>query len=374
VVALNRITGNNIQNLMTDTEYKLASIDKNEITLAARKALMTADAHYFSWSNEQQERFRATMNENSRKKVRRVLLDCLLNIECSNEDVDRVWNDIPLPKLNVLNWASLLTSGIGEDFIYLNESMADDKNLLDFTTLYDYNYDDYLFQEQANRQDFKNYEETDYYAYKHSSWVRLLINGEFYYSTFLSLATYLTDEIDTVGNEVIDQLIPHSYVAGKDNGKSEKEGFLWDMKLDANGQEGQLNELQNCWYSYLQERWLKLSKIYSDLPPAVYIQNKDWDNDPHRFFIFNNETTLKNIRWRHFLSDSKPLMEYFLIVTEQLDIEIKNAKSFLTEKYQDILNNFDPNVIKFNKKRKIIMTSEALDDFNQLSTDDESSE
>lgn len=359
---------------MTDTEYKLALIDKNQITLAARKALMTADADYFSWSNEQQERFRATMNENSRKKVHRVLLDCLLDIQCSNEDVDRIWNDIPLPKLNVLNWASLLTSGIGEDYIYLNESMADDKSLLDFTTLYDYNYDDYLFQEQANRQEFKNYKETDYYAYKHSSWVRLLIDGEFYYSTFLSLATYLTDEIDTVGNDVIDQLIPHSYVAGKSNGKSEKEGFLWDMKLDANGQEGQLNELRSCWYSYLQERWLTLSKIYFDLPPAVYIQNKDWDNDPHRFFIFNNETTLKNIRWRYFLSDSKPLMENILLVTEKLDIEIKYANDFLTEKHHDIMNNFDPNVIKFNKKRKIIMTSEALDDFNRLSSDDESLE
>jgi len=34
----------------------------------------------------------------------------------------------------MLNWASLLTSGIGEDYIYLNESMAEGKSLLDFDT------------------------------------------------------------------------------------------------------------------------------------------------------------------------------------------------------------------------------------------------
>lgn len=122
---------------MTKKKYKLCSIDKTQISAAARQALMTANTHYYAWPCEQQERFRATMDSDSQTKVRRVLLDSLLSIQCRDEKVDETWNDLPLLKVNMLNWASLLTSGIGEDFLYLNESMAEGKSLLDFSTLYD---------------------------------------------------------------------------------------------------------------------------------------------------------------------------------------------------------------------------------------------
>jgi len=347
---------------MTDTKYKLASINKNRIDIAARKALMAADAYYHAWPAEQQERFRATMNEASRTKVRRVLLDSLLGIQCDDKTADEVWDDVPLEKLNVLNWASLFTSGIGEDNLYLNESMGNEKSLLNFTTLYDYDYDDHLFQEEARYRDIPNYAGADYFAYRHPSWVRLLINSQFYYATFLSLATHLTDEIEEAGNDIVEQLIPHKYVAGENNGKPEKEGFLWDMQLDADGQENQLDELKSRWYCYLQERWLILSKINAENLPAVYTQDKNWDDDPQRFFIFNNEVALKKIRWRYFLSDCEPLMDGYSIVTDLVKQEVKSARDFLTENHQEILTNFDPKVVKLRKKRKIIMSAGVLDD------------
>jgi len=359
---------------MPHTNDKRRSFDKIQITAAARQALMAADMHYYAWPCEQQELFRATMGSDSLTKVRRVLLDSLLSIQCSNEKVDETWDDLPLPKVNMLNWASLLTSGIGEDYLYLNESMAEGKSLLDFSTLYDYDYDDYLFQEEARYRDFSDYEGADYYAYRHPSWVRLLINGQFYYATFLSLATHLIDEIEEAGNDIIEQLIPHKYIDGKDNGKPEQGGFLWDIKLDAGGQEGQLDELNSRWHAYLHERWTALSIINTEHPPAVYIQDQDSDNDPHRFFIFNNEVTLKKIRWQHFLSDCKPLIGDYSMVTSRLKQEVNGAKDFLTENHQDIQANFDPKVIKFRKKRKIIMAAGVLDDLDKISAEDEPEE
>ncbi|TXL14487.1 hypothetical protein BMR04_13185 [Methylococcaceae bacterium HT3] len=165
----------------SNIKYKLNSIDKTQITAAARRALMAADSNYHAWPAQQQENFRATMDKKVRNRVERVLLDSLLDIQCSIDDVDKAWSDAPQSKLNILNWALLLTKGIGKDFIFLNEMLADNKSLLDFTTLYDYNYADYLFQEQANKKEFSDYEGMDYYAYKHPSWVRLLIDGDFYW-------------------------------------------------------------------------------------------------------------------------------------------------------------------------------------------------
>ena len=68
-------------------KYKLNSINKAQITAAARKALMAADSYYHAWPSLQQENFRATMDENARNRVGRVLLNSLLDIQCSVDEV-----------------------------------------------------------------------------------------------------------------------------------------------------------------------------------------------------------------------------------------------------------------------------------------------
>jgi hypothetical protein len=100
------------------------------------------------------------------------------------------------------------------------------------------------------------------------------------------------------------------------------------MKLDASGLEGQLDELNHRWFYYLQERWLALSKELRNASPAVYTKDKDWDDDPHRFFIFSNAETLKKIRWQHFISDCEPLMANLSTIETQLELEITRAKSY----------------------------------------------
>ena len=345
-------------------DYKLAHVNKNEIKAAARKAMMATDSLYYSWNSDQQEQYRAAMDDKACQRIQQVLLGSLLDIKCTLKEVDDIWGDIPVAKLNILNWARLLTSGIGEDFIFLNESMAENISLLDFPTVYDYNYDDYLFQEKANKQDFLDYKGMDYYALKHPFWFRLIIQEDFYYATGTSLASYINDELDEFSREYINQLIPHEYVEGKDNGKKEKSGFLWDMKLDAKGLEGQLDELNSRSYSYFNDRWLALSQIFSDIAPAVYMKNQNWDDDPHLFFIFSNEKTLRKIHWKHFLSDIEPLIADFSFVTQEVKKETDLLKSYLTKNYQDIMENFDPKVVKLKKKRKIIMAPGVFDDFN----------
>lgn len=357
---------------MKEKTYKLAHLDRKKLLVAARKALIAADAHYYAWTPEEQERFRATTGENAICRIQCVLLDDLLDIKCRTDEVDEAWKNVPLTDLNQLNWARLLTAGVGEDYIYLNECMAEGKTLLDFPTLYDYDYADYLFQEEARNRDFPDYGGIAYYAYQHPSWVRLLIQEQFYYATFTSLATYTLDEIESAGEEIIQQLIPHEYVDGKNHGKQEQGGFLWDVKIDAQaGQEAQLDELRSRWYGYQRERWLALSESNVQRPPAVYVHDKDWDDDPHRFFIFNNERTLKQIRWRQFLSDCNSLVADYAEVEKLLAGEIEQANLWLVENYQDIQENFDPKVVKLRKKRKIILTESALDDLSKMDADKE---
>jgi len=319
-------------------------INKTDILRAVDKALMAADAHYHGWPAQQQEIFRATMSEKSQSRVRRVLLDNLLGIKYHGNEPDEVLDETTPENIDHLNWASLLTCGIGEDYILLNEIMPEGKTLLDYTTLYDYDYDDYLIQQLLQRQDNPDYLQTDYYAYSFPLWARLLIEDKFYYATLTSLATQLFDDIEEVGYLFIQQLIPHKYVEGKNHAKQDARGSTWDMQVDADGLEDQLDELNSRWHHYARERWDALNKSSTHLSAGIYSVQRKQDNEPHILFIFNNQTTLKNIRWAY---------------EKQLSTERDNAQAFLTENHTDILAHYNPDVI-------IIMTPGALDDLDKI--------
>jgi len=349
-------------------------MEKSNIKSAARKALIAADHNYYSWQELQQEEFRATMDDAAQSRVEAVLLKDLQGIQCTAETASKIWSELPLSRLDNLNWAKLLTSGIGDDFIFLNECMAENVSLLDFDTLYDYDYKDHLFQEQTNKEEFKSYEGRDYYALRFSRWARLIINDQFYYATLYSLAGFLTDKIEDNSHDCIQKLIPHEYVAGKENGKQVKGGFRWDMQVDAGGNEKQLDELRNRWYRYIQKRWLELSKEFSQNSPAVFTEDIHQAGELNRNFIFNNEDTLKQICWRHFLADCELLTVGFTNVTERAEQEVAKADAYLQEAHEDIMKNFDPKVVKLKKKMKVVVAPGAFDGLIREDSGDEPTE
>jgi len=200
-------------------------MDAQRIKNIAYKALKAADPHYYSWSAQRQEAIRATMDRFASRRVDVVLLKEILDVHCTAENVRELWSDVPLSEINNLNWAKLLTVGIDEAMTFLNESLAENISLLDFKTLFDYDYDDYLFQEEANTKELKRYTPRDYYALRFSRWARMIINDQLYYATLYSSAIYLTESLDDHGNDIIQTLIPHEYIDGKNHGKREKGAF-----------------------------------------------------------------------------------------------------------------------------------------------------
>ena len=350
---------------------------KSDIEAAARRALIATDHAYYSWPHEQQEIFCATMDDDARYHIRRSLLASLRGIEChSEQEVNDVWEAVAISDLYSLNWAMLLTSGIGEDHIYLNEPMEDGTSIQDVSTLYEYDYADYLYQEYARFRDFSEYAGSCYYGISHGWWIRLLIDGQLYYATVTSLTTHLMGEIEEAANGHIDNLIPSELIEGENNGKRQGGGFLWDMRTDANGLEGQLDELKHRWWAYQDERRDILGEELASWEPAVYTKEEDWDDDPSRTYIFTNVESLQRVRWRHFLSDCASLLTPLAETDALLKREVGLTIVFLDEAHADIMENFDPKVIKLRKKKKIIMAPGVFDDLERISSeishDDES--
>lgn len=264
------------------------------------------------------------MDDVASDKVAAVLLRELLDISCSADNAGDIWSDLPLSQLEHINWAKLLATGIGEDMIWLNESMAENVSLLDFDTLHDYDLNDYYFQEATNNKE-------------------------------------ITDQLQEQGDDMIQRLLPHEYVEGQNHGKQEKSGFLWDMQVDAGGLESQLEKLKRQWYQYIQQRWTELSESFKDQPPAAFMKDTSEHGAANTLFLFNNSRALERIRWRSFLSDCRQLERNFSGVERHVTEVWKQTEDWLHETHRDIIQNFDPTVIRLRKTRKVVVATGAFD-------------
>lgn len=68
------------------------------------------------------------------------------------------------------------------------------------------------------------------------------------------LAGYIYSKLEELGFDKINELIPHEYIDGKNHGKREGKGSIFDLRVDAGGLEVQLEELKDRYYKYLFSR------------------------------------------------------------------------------------------------------------------------
>lgn len=348
----------------------------SDIRAAAKRALMAGSAEYFSWTEEAQENFRATAGEGARCRMQQVLLKQVLSIDCAVAKAAEIWRELSLQQLNDINPADLLVSGIGDDFLYLNESQKEGVSLLDFNTLYDYDFDDFLFQEEWRHKDLKDYASPGYFPLHHPIWIRLVMDDEFVYGNLFSTASYVISRVTEAGDDRLDELIPSSYIEGPDHGKPRDRGIVWDYQLDANGQEPQLEELRRRWWQYQQDAELALQKELTDGPPYAYILRDEYQvpGEININFVIHNEKAMHKVRWRTFLADLRAIEGNSKDLVSLLKRETERALRFIGEQHRDIRENYVSPDIEPRKKRKVVISSGALDDLERLSCEDPESD
>ena len=323
-----------------------------------KKALIKFVSDYFSWDEECQEQYRVDTPEEDAFKITQFLLRELFGISVSTDDeLEEAWRSMNEVQCTKINAALLPIKGIGEDFFYLNEAFCSGKNLLSFETLYDYDFDDYKFQVGSRKKEQRDYEEKPYRGSLYLTWARLMIDGSFSYGVLSMVAGYLYCQLDEYGNDYIEKLIPHEFMHGKKHGKAEGPGYLFDLKVDAKGLESQLNELK---YRF----WIHLSEVHERLMDEfdkksmqrVFILDQSKTGDPNRHFLFTDKEILKRIHFKTFVRCCRTAEETDLSsLFRKLEEEKQLLTKYLDEQYGDIMQNFDPKIVRFRKKCKIIV-------------------
>ncbi len=331
---------------------------------ALRRALMRVKPEYFSWSKEEQEQYGVEAPDREYFRIKQALYKTLFDIDLPTEEaLENASNNFCDEEYLRFNSAILPFCGIGENNFFLNEIMS--KTLLDFETLHDYSYEDHLFQEEAKEKDFTDYKPRPYRGRIYGSWARLNIDGAFYYASLWSVADYLISAIDDICSAKVEELIPYEFVAGKNHGKKEGTGTLFNMERDAGGLEGQLEELHDRYHEYTDKRYTELSDILDEeASKTSYILEKSSEGDPQINFVFSDKTALKSIRFRFFIRDCQNIVGDNKALARMVEEEKKLAVKYLEKQYHDIMKNFDPKVVKLRRKRKVIISDRARQDLS----------
>jgi hypothetical protein len=329
---------------------------------ALRQAVIRVKPDYFALSETERENYRLKLNTENEFRIRQTILKELFSISVdTTEELDSVLDTFDDSQHLLLNSTLLPLQGIGEDNVFLNEYLPTDVTLLDFNTVGDYARDDHRFQEQARKQEDPEYKIRTYRGDIYRCWARLTIDGTFHYADISSLAGYLTDILDEAGFDRIEELIPCQYIDGPDHGKREETGYVYDKRLDADGLEGQLQALRDRYYAYMRERYEALLDRFNTSPAtSVYMLDRTRDNEPHMDFVFSDATAQDAVRFRNFVSDCRRIAGDPAEVDNLIKQERRLALDFLANTYKDIMDNFDPTIVKLHKKRKIILANEKL--------------
>lgn len=333
---------------------------------ALRRALMRVRPEYFAWSVADQERYAVTMPAEDREHFAEALMAELFGRTFSSrEEADAAVDDLPLADLERWNQVVLPFTGIGEDYFYLNEWLARGKSILDFDTVRAFDEDDYRFQETARRESDPAYCGRPYRGSLYLTWARLYVEERFTYATLSMAAGYLYAQIDSRGQELLDERIPHRYVPGKHHGKAEEGGWRWDKRVEAGGQEGVLEELQRRMWQYQNSRHEMLQKSWEDAGRhGVYIVDESRPPETNLHVVFADKEALSAVRFRMFLRDCRASQRPADELHQAAEEEKAALSRFLEEQHAEVLRSYDPKIRPLRKQRKVVMAKgvfEALE-------------
>jgi len=79
-------------------------------------------------------------------------------------------------------------------------------------------------------------------------------------------------------------------------------------------------------------------------------------------FVFSDATAMNTVRFQHFVRDYRCIAGDPAKVDNLIEQEKRLALGFLANAYKNIMDNFDPTVVKLHRKRKIILANDKLKD------------
>ena len=340
-----------------------------------RRLIMKLDPEFYGLSQEEQNQKRQQFSHLYMDKVDEYLYKELFDL-AYNPEADFGDDQLDNDQLNVFNAHTTALSGIGDNYFRFNELHGKDFDLTSFDSLSAFDQDAFDYQQSANKRDFPDrFIERPYRLYLYHYWARILDESHrFLYLTISSMSYYILDAMEQA-DDLIDELIPNEFVKGENHGKNDHGGFIWDMRRNAHGKERELEELSDRVREYQQQRYYEMNEEFHFAETGVFlIERTDDRGDAAMSVIVKNANTADKIRFDYFLRDCRAQETDNVELNVLIEQELSLQEQFIREQYRDICENFDPTVVKFKKKYKLVMSPGALDGLERIESEERAPE
>jgi hypothetical protein len=331
---------------------------------ALRRAVMTVRPEYFGWPPQVQERYGAALPADDRARFDQALLRELFGRKPrSPTAAARATDRLSPEEQNLYNETVLPLVGIGEDSFFLNEWMDDDRCILDFESLRDFDEHDHRFQEDARASENPAYARRPYRGSLYLTWARLFVDGRFTYATLSMAAGYLSSEIQNRAIESVEQRIPYRYVHGPNHGKRDGDCWQWDMRVRAGGKEALLESLQERVFEYELERNEALLSAWDHLDRrGAYVLDTSIPPERNLHFVFSDTRALAAVRFRSFMRDVRAIARPAAELAQALESETKALDEFVAREHESLLQSSRSSLHRLRPRRRVLIHKDALED------------
>ena len=314
---------------------------EKRISQLLERAINQFIPEYFSWDEQTQDKYRVFMPNDLKFKFRQFILKEAFGIAVADDEAfDDARSDMLTQDITKFNAILLPLHGIGEDQFFLIECFDIGKSLLDFATLYQYDFNDFQFQE-SERKTRDNHCARIYRGTLHAAWANLNVDGEFHCAALSMVSRYFWMELGDLGDDYIQELIPYNFYPGEDHGKEAENGCsVHDMRINANGLESQLEELKRQSWKYLDIAGNRIEEEYDSISEQqVLILEQGTDKEPYLHFLFSDWKVLKKIHFKTFMRDCRAFENKdHIALMQKLADEKEQLKLFLDEQYAEIMS------------------------------------
>lgn len=204
---------------------------------------------------------------------------------------------------------------------------------------------------------------------------------EFRYLFLRSAAAKIGAVLEDESVKLLETLIPHEYVSSVPDDSEietvEEEGVNYNLlsyELDANGQEGVLLELKERTTRYIVNMESHYSKKFEkENINIIWTEEFEDKYGDEIFYYFSTPVTLKQAELRNWEASIADIVEDDVTLLNNMqDLEIAKLSAFIQMEYEDIIENYTPELEKkHNKKVTMAITDDHLDLLSEALEEDE---
>ena len=323
--------------------YVERRIDFGLFSTELRQALIAVEPAFFGWDAAQQDRWRRDIPDAVLAKIDQYL-----------QAAPSRYPDASPHRLDALNTLKLPLLGIGADCFMLNEP---GDGWYDAETIADLSHDHY--RSDPEREECR----LPFMGQFFPIWCRYLRRDRLVYATLTAFHHHVADDISQCHDELVDMLIPSRFVEGPDHGKKAEGGYLWDMKRDANGLEGQLDALIERGWKIQNELYLRaLEDCHARNSGRVFRVVRSDGAESMTTWVFDGIESMRNVRLTRFLADVHAHRASRQILVQQVRPWRDEAANRLRQAHADIMRNWNPKIARLKPKRRVVLSDQAASD------------